>query len=179
LWLHHNLRTKKITLCVLSKPKKPPPPKWQLLVVFWCCACGWLAREFDFLDASKSVEIFRIQGLWLTNTKPVSTDLLSSGRVLFLSAWLWRVRHCCLVVVVVSHWSVNSWRMRLVFWICDSMIIILNLLTFSGFMVFGWPLPRRCQLFYPRVMLCFFCAWLLLFWHYCSRGGASAVVWSV
>jgi hypothetical protein len=64
--------------------------------------CGWLARDFESLIASKSVEICRIHGLWLTNTAPMSTVLLSSGRVPFPGAWLWQVRRCCLVVVVDS-----------------------------------------------------------------------------
>ncbi|PNX97453.1 hypothetical protein L195_g020682 [Trifolium pratense] len=35
-------------------------------------ACGWLARDFDSPIAFKSVEIYRIHGIWLTNIALVS-----------------------------------------------------------------------------------------------------------
>jgi hypothetical protein len=45
-------------------------------------------------------------------------------------------------------------------------------------MISSWPLPHRCQLFYPQAVFCFSCAWLCLFWHR-RCGGASVVIWSV
>jgi hypothetical protein len=78
-------------------------------------ACGWLVRDFDYLIAFKSVEIYRIHGLWLATAATMSIGLLSSGRAIFLGAWLWRVRRCYLMVVAASQWCVDCWRVRLVF----------------------------------------------------------------